>query len=236
MAQTDDHTIEPLLTSTQPTLETAQVLTNPIIAAQPPSSHPTTTVLSNDSTITAPHLAADPTPSQDSSAEVETAPASVINSITPGTPEPVDPAHPQITLTLLLVSGRRRVLSFEKDATILRAKELIWNTWPQEWKNEQPPSPGFLRLLYSGKIWPDNLKLSDMNLPDSATTPTVVHVSVRPFAPPLDDSLSRGKSRANRRRARRATAVNSNAGAGEGDDGGVNDSDHGNGCCRCIIC
>lgn len=105
--------------------------------------------------MTPPHLATGQASSKDSSLEVETAPASAINTVTPGTPEPID----QIILTLLLVSGRRRILAFQKDVTILRAKELIWNTWPQEWKNEQPPSPGFLRLLYLGKIWPDNLRL-----------------------------------------------------------------------------
>ena len=74
-----------------------------------------------------------------------------------------------------------------------------------------------------------------MNLPESTTTPTVVHISVRPFAPPLDNDVSPGKSRAGRRRARRA-AGNANTGAREGDDGTVNDSNHGSGCCGCIIC
>lgn len=220
-----------------PTLaETTQVSTYPIIATQMPSSHPTAADPSSDSAVSTTSL---PVPGQasskDSSAVVETLVPSAINTVTPGTPEPTDAVLPQITLTLLLLSGRRRVLSFPKDATILRAKELIWNTWPQDWKNEQPPSPGFLRLLYLGKIWPDNLRLGDMNLPECVTTPAVVHISVRPFAPPLGDDLTPGKSRASRRRVRGATGANADAGATEVDDG-VNDSDHGRGCCGCIIC
>ena len=76
----------------------------------------------------------------------------------------------------------------------------------------------------------------DMNLPECATMPPVVHISVRPFAPPLGDDVTPGKSRAGRRRVRGATGGNADAGAAEVDDGGVNDSDHGRGCCGCIIC
>jgi hypothetical protein len=40
------------------------------------------------------------------------------------------PQMPQVGLTFLLVSGRRRNMSFEPETTIGRVKELAWNAWP----------------------------------------------------------------------------------------------------------
>ncbi|KAF8327257.1 ubiquitin-related domain-containing protein [Cantharellus anzutake] len=220
-------------TSNQSLPEVSQVSANPIVI--PPLSDPAAPSSNSDpSATTSSLLAADQFRSSNGSyPEVETAPITAVNTITPGTPEPTETIQPQITLSLLLVSGRRRTLTFPKDITILRVKELIWNTWPQEWQNEQPPSPGFLRLLYLGRIWADNLRLSDMNIPETSSTPTVVHISVRPFAPAPDDDVSRSKSKSSRRRTRRAADAAAVAGGGES---GPNDSNHGGGCCGCIIC
>lgn len=44
--------------------------------------------------------------------------------------EDVIPQTPQVSLTFLLVSGRRRTMSFEPETTIGRVKELVWNAWP----------------------------------------------------------------------------------------------------------
>lgn len=41
-------------------------------------------------------------------------------------PQPV----PQTLVTFLLVSGKRRTMSFEPKTTIGRVKELVWNAWP----------------------------------------------------------------------------------------------------------
>ncbi|KAJ3483376.1 hypothetical protein NLJ89_g12068 [Agrocybe chaxingu] len=43
--------------------------------------------------------------------------------------EPV-PQMPQTYLTFLLISGKRRTMSFEPETTIGRVKELVWNSWP----------------------------------------------------------------------------------------------------------
>lgn len=43
--------------------------------------------------------------------------------------EPV-PHMPQVSLTFLLVSGRRRTMSFDHEITVGRVKELVWNAWP----------------------------------------------------------------------------------------------------------
>jgi len=40
------------------------------------------------------------------------------------------PQTPQTYLTFLLISGRRRTMSFEPELTIGRVKELAWNSWP----------------------------------------------------------------------------------------------------------
>ena len=48
-------------------------------------------------------------------------------------PQPVSqtvPQMPQTYLTFLLISGRRRTMSFEPESPIGRVKELVWNSWP----------------------------------------------------------------------------------------------------------
>ena len=48
-------------------------------------------------------------------------------------PEPPSEAAaspPQVYLTFLLISGRRRTMSFESETTVGRVKELVWNAWP----------------------------------------------------------------------------------------------------------
>lgn len=42
----------------------------------------------------------------------------------------VVPQMPQTSLTFLLVSGRRRTMSFDPETTVGRVKELVWNAWP----------------------------------------------------------------------------------------------------------
>lgn len=46
---------------------------------------------------------------------------------------PVDlqvPQTPQVYLTFLVISGKRRTMSFEPETTLGRVKELVWNSWP----------------------------------------------------------------------------------------------------------
>lgn len=40
------------------------------------------------------------------------------------------PATPKVSITLLLVSGRRRTAEFEKQTTVGELKEIVWSTWP----------------------------------------------------------------------------------------------------------
>jgi hypothetical protein len=45
--------------------------------------------------------------------------------------EAQDQQDPQTTITFLLVTGRRRTMSFDPTASVARVKELVWNSWPQ---------------------------------------------------------------------------------------------------------
>ncbi|KIP02149.1 hypothetical protein PHLGIDRAFT_20517 [Phlebiopsis gigantea 11061_1 CR5-6] len=110
--------------------------------------------------------------------------------------EPEIPLTPQVSLTFLLVTGRRRTMSFEPETTVGRAKELVWNAWPNEWQDERPPAPSYLRILYLGKMLQDDDTLTKVGFPShipascsaqasdvAAANATVVHLSVRSIPP-----------------------------------------------------
>ncbi|KAF8908600.1 ubiquitin-related domain-containing protein [Gymnopilus junonius] len=115
----------------------------------------------------------------------------------------VVPQMPQTYLTFLLISGKRRTMSFEPETAIGRVKELVWNAWPSDWQDDRPPAPSYLRVLYYGRLLQDDETLT------TGPTPTIMHLSIRPYAPPNED----------------------NSATNEPLD--VADSA---GCCRCIIC
>ncbi|KAI0674160.1 ubiquitin-related domain-containing protein [Trametes maxima] len=135
------------------------------------------------------------------------------------------PQTPQVHLTFLLVTGRRRTMSFEPETTVGRVKELVWNAWPNDWQDERPPAPSYLRILYLGKILQDEDSLDKLSfptqMPSSAPSATIVHLSVRPYAPPSED-VPKKKRR--------------NAG-GQARASGEGTSEESAGCCSsCIIC
>ncbi|KAA1473122.1 hypothetical protein DENSPDRAFT_223368 [Dentipellis sp. KUC8613] len=150
--------------------------------------------------------------------------------------EPV-PQTPQTAVTFLLVSGRRRAMTFEPATTVGRVKELVWNTWPNEWQDERPPAPSYFRILHLGKILQDEDTLTQLKFPshlpsspaDPAAAPppnTIVHLSIRACAPPQEpDGFLKKRSR-RRSRAPTETSVV---------DAGVPEAGAG-GCCGCVIC
>ncbi|KAI0825918.1 ubiquitin-related domain-containing protein, partial [Irpex lacteus] len=97
---------------------------------------------------------------------------------------PSVPQTPQVALTFLLVSGRRRNMTFEPETTVGRAKELVWNAWPNEWQDERPPAPSYLRILYLGKILQDEDTLESDESTSASPPPTIVHLSIRSQPPP----------------------------------------------------
>ncbi|KDR72663.1 hypothetical protein GALMADRAFT_38229, partial [Galerina marginata CBS 339.88] len=70
------------------------------------------------------------------------------------------PQMPQTYLTFLLISGKRRTMSFEPETAIGRVKELVWNSWPADWQDDRPPAPSYLRVLYLGRMLQDDETLT----------------------------------------------------------------------------
>ncbi|PIL27378.1 hypothetical protein GSI_10525 [Ganoderma sinense ZZ0214-1] len=107
------------------------------------------------------------------------------------TGEEAIPQTPQVSLTFLLVSGRRRTMTFEPENTVGRVKELVWNAWPNDWQDERPPAPSYLRILYLGKILQDEDSLDKLsfpaNIPSPTSASTIVHLSIRAYAPQADE-------------------------------------------------
>ncbi|GJE86776.1 ubiquitin-related domain-containing protein [Phanerochaete sordida] len=148
-------------------------------------------------------------------------------------PETEVPQTPQVSLAFLLVSGKRRTMSFNPDITVGRAKELVWNAWPNEWQDERPPAPSYLRILYLGKILQDEDTLIKVGFPthipnttsgqaseETPAQPTVVHLSIRPCPPSGAKDVPKKKS------MRRGGSV-----AEVGEEVG------GQGCCSaCVVC
>ncbi|KAF8579661.1 hypothetical protein K439DRAFT_1394495 [Ramaria rubella] len=149
---------------------------------------------------------------------------------------------PETSLTFLMISGRRRTMSFASSTTIGRVKELVWNSWPADWSDERPPAPNYLRILYLGKILLDEDVLESIHnplspsgpglsasipaaSPSSPATPpqsTIVHLSIRPVPPP-------GETDDFKKKKRRLTS-SSSSGAVDGDGERT-------GCCAgCVIC
>ncbi|TBU27348.1 ubiquitin-related domain-containing protein [Dichomitus squalens] len=138
--------------------------------------------------------------------------------------EPAIPQTPQVSLTFLLVSGRRRTMSFEPETTVGRVKELVWNAWPNDWQDERPPAPSYLRILYLGKILQDEDSLDKVSfptsVPSSAPASTIVHLSIRAYAPQAEDVP---------KKKRRGANASSGAAPGDAEDQA--------GCCSsCVIC
>ncbi|KAF8624329.1 hypothetical protein AX17_007157 [Amanita inopinata Kibby_2008] len=133
------------------------------------------------------------------------------------------PQTPQAFITFLLITGRRRTMSFDPEMTVGRVKELVWNTWPEdiEWQNERPPAPSYLRLLYLGKMLQDDDMLTKLKLPISHPhdpQPTIIHLSIRPYALAGENDGFKKKRRLSMRPSRDDTTESSS------------------GCCGCIIC
>jgi hypothetical protein len=199
-----------------------------ILLAEVPTSLGITSSTSNDTHHQAPEDIS--TLSQDQQQSVQQPP--VPSAQPQAMSEPV-PQTPQTYLTFLLISGKRRTMSFEPDSPISRVKELVWNSWPTEWQDEHPPAPSYLRVLYLGKMLQDDETLIGLKLPtytpqspaspassSSGPIPTIMHLSIRPYAPPSEGDIKKKKKYRN-------------VGDFTGTNGGEGDSDAN--CCRCVI-
>jgi hypothetical protein len=148
-------------------------------------------------------------------------PATTSTPVTTASPPDVPPSEPQVSLTFLLVSGRRRTMSYEPATTIRRVQEMLWNTWPTDWTDERPPTPSYLRILYLGKVLQDEETLISLKLPLTPAGPTIVHLSIRQQPLSTEDDLNKKKKRRRDNVSNNATSDPSQSSAG---------------CCGCIIC
>jgi len=143
---------------------------------------------------------------------------------------------PETSLTFLLISGRRRTMTFPSSATVGRVKELVWNSWPSDWADVRPPAPNYLRILYLGKMLQDEDVLQttihnpaaghvvDSSPASTASPPvhsTIVHLSIRPIAPV-------GENDDIKKKKRRSGTVSQNEPNTDGEQAGC--------CASCIIC
>ncbi|KAJ3906661.1 hypothetical protein F5879DRAFT_629001 [Lentinula edodes] len=115
------------------------------------------------------------------------------------------PQAPIVSVCFLMISGKRRVMTFEPETTVGRVKELVWNTWPSgpDWQEERPSTPSHLRILHLGKVLQDEDTLEACDFPIHTPTsssslsitphpPTIVHLAIRPTVPGLNNSGDRG--------------------------------------------
>lgn len=70
---------------------------------------------------------------------------STTSTTQPQTVSQTVPQMPLVYLTFLLISGRRRTMSFEPESAIGRVKELAWNSWPAG--QCIPPTPHIYPLI-----------------------------------------------------------------------------------------
>jgi hypothetical protein len=94
-----------------------------LLAPEPTSQDIAESSTSNATTHQAPELISN-------SQELQSVQQPSTPSTQPQTVSQTVPQMPLIYLTFLLISGRRRTMSFEPESPIGRVKELAWNSWP----------------------------------------------------------------------------------------------------------
>jgi hypothetical protein len=151
----------PATSSTMPAME-ASSSSSPMAAASYPSSssplYPPTTSTSDAHTSSSPSTQAQPlsSPQSPSNAQPDPPPSQSSPSNEPSQ-APAPPQTPKVFLTFLLLSGQRRLMSFEPDTTVGRVKELVWNGWTSNWQGDaRPHAPSYIRMIYQGKILQDD--------------------------------------------------------------------------------
>ncbi|KAL1923798.1 uncharacterized protein VTP21DRAFT_8778 [Calcarisporiella thermophila] len=93
-----------------------------------------------------------------------------------------------VTLTLLLVSGKRSAFDFTTQQTVKEVKEGILEQWPKEWISEKPPSASNLRLLHLGRFLDDSTTLESNGIKSGQT---IVHLLIRGNLQDDDDDLTK---------------------------------------------
>ncbi|KAI0234778.1 Ubiquitin-like protein 3 [Lamellibrachia satsuma] len=87
----------------------------------------------------------------------------------------------QINLRLILVSGKTKEFLFSPSNSAADITQHVYDSWPQEWTDEQPPTTNILRLIYQGRFLHGNVTLGALQLPLGKTT--VMHLVARENLP-----------------------------------------------------
>ncbi|KAJ9623227.1 hypothetical protein H2203_006164 [Taxawa tesnikishii (nom. ined.)] len=84
--------------------------------------------------------------------------------------------------------------------SVYTLKELIWRDWREEWE-PKPSSPSAIRLIHFGRLLEDKAQLKDCRF--NATTPNVVHMSVKPAEIIEEEEATKGAGKSSMSRENR---------------------------------
>ncbi|KAF9160600.1 Ubiquitin-like protein 3 [Actinomortierella ambigua] len=93
-----------------------------------------------------------------------------------------------VTITFLLVSGKKTSLGFKSTDTIEDVKRHVFEDWPKDWVDEMPSSPQSLKILYLGKFLADDSTLESNKIPQGSTT--IVHLTIKAPEPEHHGNVS----------------------------------------------
>ncbi|KAK2184762.1 hypothetical protein NP493_253g00015 [Ridgeia piscesae] len=91
--------------------------------------------------------------------------------------------HILINLRLILVSGKTKEFLFSPSNSAADITQHVYDSWPQEWTDEQPPTTNILRLIYQGRFLHGNVTLGGVALQLPLGKTTVMHLVARENLP-----------------------------------------------------
>ncbi|CAG8537534.1 14196_t:CDS:2 [Dentiscutata erythropus] len=83
----------------------------------------------------------------------------------------------KISLTLLLVSGKRHTFFFDPSYTVAMVKKQIFNEWPEEWAEEAVQSVSCLKIVYLGRVLDDGTTLEANKLQRGQSI--IMHLAIK---------------------------------------------------------
>ncbi|RHZ63268.1 hypothetical protein Glove_330g69 [Diversispora epigaea] len=83
----------------------------------------------------------------------------------------------KISLTLLLVSGKRHTFFFSPNDTVTTVINILFNDWPKEWAEETPAAASCLKIVYRGRFLDEGKTLEFNKIP--CGQPTIAHLTIK---------------------------------------------------------
>ncbi|XP_067948251.1 ubiquitin-like protein 3 [Watersipora subatra] len=101
----------------------------------------------------------------------------------------------KINLRLILVSGKTHEALFSTTDSASHITQHIYDSWPEDWVDEERPECNILRLIYQGRFLHGNVTLGALQLTPGKTT--VMHLVARENLPEPNnrDQLKKDKGR-----------------------------------------